>query len=396
MELTQTRLDEDSPLQPHIDLILEAARKLAGATFTVPQPLLVMVLLVSLPPSYATVVTSLHTTITASSPSDRARTLTFKFVSDRLLEHERMQKLQQVEGTALVAKKKAKGKQSKKPKKSQKPDDSSERKCSNCSATTHRLEDCYVEGGPKYKPPKGKDKRKSDGKANVMQSDTVYSYESDEESACMATTGKPSVTSPDEWLIDSGASSHFCSKRSAFTTYRKTSQTVRIGDDSALRASGQGSVPLSVLVSRKAEILQLRNVVHVPDIAVNLLSASKLSEYGELVFTGLGCRLVSRSGHTLLEGIRKDNLYYLKRENMDSALLMTSSRASKREPPPIDLDLAHQRLGHLNAKAIDMLSKGDIAKGLILKSPIGSSATVECVPCRGSTRSRSCGPMWTN
>lgn len=115
MELTQTRLDEDSPLQPHIDLILEAARKLAGATFTVPQPLLVMVLLVSLPPSYATVVTSLHTTITASSPSDRARTLTFKFVSDRLLEHERMQKLQQVEGTALVAKKKAKGKQSKKP-----------------------------------------------------------------------------------------------------------------------------------------------------------------------------------------------------------------------------------------------------------------------------------------
>jgi len=113
-ELTQTRLEEDSALQPHLDLILEAARKLAGAAFTVPQTLLVMVLLVSLPPSYATVVTSLHTTITALTPSDRARTLTFKFVSDRLLEYEKMQKLQLVDGTALVVKKKSKGKQSKK------------------------------------------------------------------------------------------------------------------------------------------------------------------------------------------------------------------------------------------------------------------------------------------
>lgn len=49
MELTQTRLEDDGPLQPHFDRLLEASRKLAGAGFAVPEPLLVMVILVSLP-----------------------------------------------------------------------------------------------------------------------------------------------------------------------------------------------------------------------------------------------------------------------------------------------------------------------------------------------------------
>jgi len=155
-----------------------------------------------------------------------------------------------------------------------------------------------------------------------------------------------------------------------------SSQSVRIGDDSELQAPGQGTVPLSVFVSGKTETLQLRNVLHVPDIAMNLLSASKLSAYGELTFTDRGCRL--------------------KRKNMNAALLMTSSRASKREPPPIDLDLAHRRLGHLNAKAIDILARGDIAKGLILKSPTPPSGTSDCEPCRRSPWLGPCGSSWTD
>jgi len=69
MELTQTRLEESEPLQPHLDRLLEASRKLASADFIVPEALLVMVILVSLPTTFHTVVTSLHTSITASSPS---------------------------------------------------------------------------------------------------------------------------------------------------------------------------------------------------------------------------------------------------------------------------------------------------------------------------------------
>ena len=94
LELTQTRVEDGDLLQPHFDHILEAAQKLEDAGFTVPEPLLVMVILVTLPSAYEQKVTSLHTALTTSSPTDRSRYLTTKFVTDCLLEHECMLVLQ--------------------------------------------------------------------------------------------------------------------------------------------------------------------------------------------------------------------------------------------------------------------------------------------------------------
>src|ERR1700742_470423 len=117
-----------------------------------------------------------------------------------------MQKIHTLEGTTLFAKKKPKKqKQSK-----EKPKEESERKCSNCSGTTHWLEDCYWEGGPKYKAPK--ENKENIGKANIAQSTTemVYSYESDEESVQMAIASQHMVAAPSKWIIDLGATSHLC------------------------------------------------------------------------------------------------------------------------------------------------------------------------------------------
>jgi len=51
------------------------------------------------------------------------------------------------------------------------------------------------------------------------------------------------------------------------------------------------------------------------------------------------------------------------------------------EPAPIDLQLAHQRLAHISVKAIDLLARGDIARGLVLKPSSLKSRSLECVPC---------------
>jgi hypothetical protein len=71
LDLTQTRLEDGDPLQPHFDKVLEASCKLASAGFSVPEPLLVMVILVSLPSTYENKVTLLHMAITALPAPDR-------------------------------------------------------------------------------------------------------------------------------------------------------------------------------------------------------------------------------------------------------------------------------------------------------------------------------------
>ena len=80
----------------------------------------------------------------------------------------------------------AKSKLKKKKKKSKtKEEESDEVKCTNCKATNHKFEDCFVKGGPKYKAQKKGKEEKSDQKANIAKApkETVISYESDEDEA---------------------------------------------------------------------------------------------------------------------------------------------------------------------------------------------------------------------
>ena len=141
-----------------------------------------------------------------------------------------------------------------------------------------------------------------------------------------------------KWVIDSGATNHFCADRRAFSDYRKASQTVRIGDDSVLQATGQGTVALSVYADGKKEIFYLRNALHVPDIALNLISGVRLTEYGKLTMESRSCCLISHLGQPLLEGIRQHNLYVLRQSPEDRALL-TTSQTKKGDPTPISLIL---------------------------------------------------------
>ena len=74
------------------------------------------------------------------------------------------------------------------------------------------------------------------------------------------------------WIIDSGASDHMTSTSQLFQSYSPCSgnKKVRIADGSFSSIAGTGSVQIS-------EKIELKSVLHVPKLACNLLSVSKLS-----------------------------------------------------------------------------------------------------------------------
>ena len=124
IDLTQTKLKDGDPLQLHVNQILKASRKLMNAQFAIPEQVLTIVLLSSLPPSWDTVVTTLHTNLTATTGADRQKVFTLQFVIERLLNFEKMQTICKGSGGAALT---ASGK-----KKSTTKTKTGLKQCSNC------------------------------------------------------------------------------------------------------------------------------------------------------------------------------------------------------------------------------------------------------------------------
>jgi hypothetical protein len=158
-DLTQRRLEEATPLQTHIDHLQDAYRKLQNANFAIPEQIFALVILSSLPEEWNQVATSLHTTLMAFSPEERVRNFNSAFVTRRLLEHEKLLSIRDLNASttqAFVARQ-------------NRPN----QRCTNCRRTNHTLDECAAHGGPKYKP------KADDAAANVAK--TIINYDSDEE-----------------------------------------------------------------------------------------------------------------------------------------------------------------------------------------------------------------------
>ena len=80
------------------------------------------------------------------------------------------------------------------------------------------------------------------------------------------------------WLIDSGASFHFTPHREWFCEYEKyDGGDVLLGDDRKARIVGRGKVKLKLQGGR---VRTLPGVLHIPALARNLISVSKLDDAG--------------------------------------------------------------------------------------------------------------------
>ena len=93
------------------------------------------------------------------------------------------------------------------------------------------------------------------------------------------------------WLIDSGASFHFTPHREWFCEYEKyDGGDVFLGDDRKDRIVGRRKVKLKLQGGR---VRTLSGVLHIPALARNLISISKLDDVGvEKVFKKDTCKMV--------------------------------------------------------------------------------------------------------
>jgi Reverse transcriptase (RNA-dependent DNA polymerase)/Integrase core domain len=168
----------------------------------------------------------------------------------------------------------------------------------------------------------------------------------------------------EKWIIDTGASHHFCARKEWYQTYENLVTNISTAGPS-IQSEGVGTVRLPI---RDYEIA-LQNVIHVPELRLNILSTERLKKdnfigYSNWIphhlFEGTtGKTIVEADGSSGLPIISVSQSGEL---NHFEALDLYYIDAANRQ---ISLDLAHRRLGHISKNLVKKLIKG--STGITLK-----------------------------
>ena len=254
-----------------------------------------MIMLLSLPPSYSTLVTRLATEIDMTK------------ITNGILEFEYRTKCAEQDDIALYGSVHAKSQNKGGNHKSIYP-------CYNCNKVGHFIHECkeprnttQINSRP---PPRN---RRPRHRGTKHEAKVVTHVESEMELAFCAKDGDDN-TQRSDWIIGSGASCHMCWERDVFVTYTKLSGlTVKLGNGRTVKAAGEGLIKLKVCRTDGKEVtLKLHRTLHVPEMSVNLLSVKDVTDRGfRLMFNDNSCQIQTDQRKTIAVGVKKGNLYLL-------------------------------------------------------------------------------------
>ena len=174
----------------------------------------------------------------------------------------------------------------------------------NQAALTHR-------GGSR---PKNYSKQSSSRKPSYKARVAVLSDKEDPDAFCFC-TGPQKGVKAEEWVVDSGATTHMTWDKGVFVTYAAMEDmpSVRLGDGRHVKTEGGGSVCLRIKDDKKAErVISLSSVLYVPDLSCNLFSVRDITDKGNrMMFDDITCSVITRGDVVIASGHKPGNLNVL-------------------------------------------------------------------------------------
>jgi len=175
--------------------------------------------------------------------------------------------------------------------------------------------------------------------------------DSADESAFATSFGSKKLPQLDKRLIDSGASSHMTSQRGLLTDYQEfeSPEKVGLGDGRTVDAVGTGNAYINMQLSNgETKQCVIYKALYVPKLACNLFSvrAAAGKEGKSMKFCNRKCFIHNRAGNVCGTGTLVGKLYQLDSEPVPSENLSVASEKNH------EVDLWHQRLGHLGRQSL--------------------------------------------
>ncbi|CAH2083649.1 unnamed protein product [Euphydryas editha] len=182
-----------------------------------------------------------------------------------------------------------------------------------------------------------------------------------------------------KWFMDSGASMHMTGNRQwMYNVTEPPVKKITVANKEPLSVKGIGYTDVKLAQGKN---IQLKNVLYVPDLAVNLLSVSTIVNSGyKVTFTQRGCDVHDSHDKFICSATLNNKLYTLDTENSPETAHLSSS-----EEKCSDTYLWHLRMGHLNVSDVNRLP--DCVMGVTLTN--AESEVTRCISCYEGKHSRS-------
>jgi hypothetical protein len=228
--------------------------------------------------------------------------------------------------------------------------------CFVCNQTGHKAANCYNN-------PNSKNLQNGEEEQNKNQGSSLL--------AAMTVT-----MNSDKWYLDSGATTHMTNDRKLLVNYCKNEEIINVTcvNNGKLPCEGKGDA--AVRLTNDTRKTAIRDVAYVPNLSVNLLSVSKLSERGHTtIFSPDGCHIyrnasVKVKGEFVASATEENGMYSLNCETHSHCANTAVTKGSDK------LNLCHRRLGHLGEDNTFLLKT--IVKGLDFEE---SGKLEPCVAC---------------
>jgi hypothetical protein len=241
-------MQEGDDMLVHINMVKALTDQLHSIEMNITNEDVYMVLLMSLPPSFDNLITSLKS---------MSINVDLQFIVTRLLhEVSKRKECESSENTTLV----------------NKIHKSKEKFCFYYKKPGHFVRNCL--------------KKKNDEKKKINQ------ICEDHEQMFVAALSANDHTTYD-WNVNSSATQHMTFKQEWFTTYKRISpKRVFMGDDTILEAIGKGNIKATMQMGGKLTHATITQVLHVPKMKNSLISVSKLIFEGfKMEFDKDGCKV---------------------------------------------------------------------------------------------------------
>ncbi|XP_029711560.1 uncharacterized protein LOC115256752 [Aedes albopictus] len=130
--------------------------------------------------------------------------------------------------------------------------------------------------------------------------------------------------SPGEWIFDSGTSSHMCREKAILKEAEEVSDSVIVANNMETPVVAKGNVVIKADLSDATEVLDVSEVLCIPELAMNLLSVHKICSRGhQVVFSKDVCEVFDQTGRIVAVGDQQGGLYRLRQTGRNVSCIAT-------------------------------------------------------------------------
>ena len=352
-KLYHLRMEDGDSVTDHLNVFNTLVSQLVSVDIKMEEEDKCITLLCSLPDSWDNLVVAIG--------SSTKSALKFEDIVSSLLSEEMRRKSMESQNADVLSvrsgrpkeRRRYTGGRSKSRGRSKSPGDPLKTGCWKCGKPGHFKRNCRAKSVERGKGPE--DTSSTEKKPSSEEGGDVY---------LASTSTQPER---DFWLIDSGASFHMTPHREWFSEYEKYNGNVFLGDDSPKKIMGRGRVKLLLNDGR---IRTLPGVLHIPGLARNLISVSKMADAGvKTVFEKDRCKMI-REAMVLMRGVQYGTLYKLLGKTVigdcNNIAVPESSNVENNVPEVSggEAMLWHQRLGHIGEKGLQSLQGKSMVEGM--------------------------------